>query len=247
MSTATLRATADELDALAFGLCGEPFPDTGATLVAAAPQEHRGLVAARLLRSLALRGIVVESPQGPSVAPGFQALLQCRLAAEVTVLVRTRHPGSSAMAAICAHGDLVVVHSADRDGVHQLRSSELALARCVVAQLDPPAFEATDDRPLWMRYSDLATAVNPFAAAVRDFRYAAKLVKISAELATAAIVVGADGHGWLATVEPDDSADDGWLFARPLHADELPAAVTGLLTGNPSHSAARPDTSTLSS
>ncbi len=239
MTAATLHATADELDALAFGLSGVPFPDTGPTLVAAAPQEHRGLVAARLLKSLALRGVVVDGPQGPMVAPVFQPLLHCRLAADVTVLIRVRTPASSSMAAICVREGEVVVHSADASGVHHLRQVSLPLLDGVMAQLDPPASTAgPDDRPLWMRYSDLASAGNPFVSAVRDYSYAAKIIKISAEVATAALVVGKTGQAWLASVEPDPDGQDGWLFARPVH--EAREAIASILTGNPSHSAAMP-------
>jgi hypothetical protein len=242
-TTATLHATADELDALAFGLCGTPFPDTGPTLVAAAAEEHRGLVAARLLQSLALRGVVVDSPQGPAVAPVFQPLLYCRLAADVTVIVRVRTPESSSMAAICERDGSVVVHSADPDRVHHLSEVGLPLLDSVLAQLDPPALAEPADRPLWMRYSDLASADNPFAAAVRDYSYAAKIIKISSQLATAALVVGKSGHAWLANVEPDDDGQDGRLFARPVV--ELREAVASVLTGSPSHSVAVPRHPTL--
>ncbi|GIH08523.1 hypothetical protein Rhe02_65900 [Rhizocola hellebori] len=232
----TLHATADELDALAFGLSGAPFPDTGPTLVAAAPEEHRGLVAARLLRSLALRGVVVDGPHGPAVAPVFQPLLHCRLAAQVTVIVRVRTPGSSAMAAVCECDGSIVVHSADPDGVHHLREVRLPLLDAVLAQLDPPPLAKPGDRPLRMRYSELDSADNPFVSAVRDYSYAAKIIKISVEMATAALVVGRSGQAWLASVEPDGDGLDGRLYARPV--GQLREAVASVLTGSPSHSVA---------
>jgi hypothetical protein len=189
----------------------------------------------RLLKSLALRGIVVDGQHGPSVAPAFQPLLYCRLAADATVLVRIRRPGSSSMAAICAREGSVVVHSADCHGVHHLREVCGPLLDSVLAQLDPPSIAQHGDSPLWMRYSDLASADNPFADAVRDYSYAAKIIKISSEIATAALIVATSGRAWLASVTPDDDdGQEGWLHARPVH--EPREALQSVLTGSPSHS-----------
>jgi hypothetical protein len=96
-----------------------------------------------------------------------------------------------------------------------------------------------------MRYSDLASAGNRFVEAVRDFSYAAKIIRISpSDVATAALVVSAQGRAWLAAVEPDDDGQDGWLFARP--APPPHEVVASVLTGSPSHSVAVPRHPTLS-
>jgi hypothetical protein len=121
----------------------------------------------------------------------------------------------------------------------------LTLAEAVLEQLAAPEYQVHDDRPLWMRYSDLDSAANPFVDAVRSFSYAAKIMKFSSsDLATAALVVSTSGRAWLATVEPDDDGQDGMLIARP--APTPREWIASILTGSPSHSVAVPRHPTLS-
>ncbi|MBB5867364.1 hypothetical protein F4553_000743 [Allocatelliglobosispora scoriae] len=248
MTGPDITATADELDALAYGLTGEPFPGTEPTLLDAVAAEHRPMVAARIVRSLALRGIVEEGPDGPAVAPGHRDLLACRLAPETEVTVRVGTPTSSRLAVACRRDGEIVVHTTDGHGIHRLRSlGRTELTEAVLALMALPADVCT--RPpsaqpsRRARYQDLLHGgdTSPLAETIAAYRYAAKLVCVhDGSVTTTAVLAAADGPIWIATMDPDADGDDGWVLAHPIAGADLRGVAAALVAGSPSHTA-RPD------
>ncbi|MEV7230353.1 hypothetical protein AB0M79_25540 [Polymorphospora sp. NPDC051019] len=245
-----LRASADELDALAYGLTGVGFPGVGPSLVTAAAETHRAVVARRLLGSLIVRGVVEEAPDHWRISPAYQDLLATVLDPRQAVSVRVRTPDSSAMAIVCQGPAGVVVHGAGPGGTHELRRVDDDLDTAVVTLLGVPDDDIigtrNDDRPVRLRYSALLRQLDEpvgvtacgFVAALADYRYTAKLIPFGRtgetyHVSSAVLVAGGTGPLWAATVQPDAATDDpgtdadGWVTARPL----LPADLRDWLRG----------------
>jgi hypothetical protein len=253
VTAAELIATADELDALAFGLTGEPFPGTEPSLLDAVRPQQRPLVAARIVRSLALRDVVRWGPDGPVVTEAYRPLLAGRITPHIEVAVRVATPASARLAVACRRDSTVVVHTCE-GGVHRIRADTRDLADVVMTLLALPADVA--DRPAGahgggrLRYQDLlhGTGSAPLAQAIGDYRYAAKLICVQPGcVTTTAVLAAADGPVWLATVAPDDEGDDAWVSAQPVAGAQLAGLVAAVVSGNPSHTAGSRPGPTLAS
>ncbi len=237
-----LRATADELDALAWVLARSSFPCLPPTLVSAVPEESRSAVAGRLLQSLLLRGVIAVDEIGPHVAPRYGELLGTVLEPDVAIVTHVRTPDSSATAVACQRGGTVLLHRQDAEGAHVLATVDGSLDSVLAALVDLPVAPepVPEAAAVRLRYRALlrhlendedsgrlpATA-DPFVSALTSYTRVAKLTRVSHRSGTyteqVLVVVAAPEGQWAAVAEPDDTdaGNDGWLYAEPVRPGEL--------------------------
>ncbi|MEV4133845.1 hypothetical protein AB0J72_16955 [Dactylosporangium sp. NPDC049742] len=234
-----LLATADELDALAYGLAGAGFPGVGPTLVAAAPPEHRAAVARRLTGALRMRGIVQSCVGGWQVAPVYQDLLDAVLDPDLVVGVRVRTPAASTMTLVSRGRGTVVLHEATADGDHRLRHSPADLPTTVRHLLAAPARPPCGDGAERLTRTGLRRRIEhgpmtPFTHAVADCRYAARVTPFGGagdgtyHAASAVLLAAETGPLWTVEVHDDDlviaePVDDITAWLRHLLLEPAPA------------------------
>jgi hypothetical protein len=233
-----LVATADELDALAYGLAGAGFPGVGRTLVTAASPEHRAVVARRLTGALRLRGIVESCAGGWQVAPAYRELLDAVLEPDLVVAVRVRTPTASTMTLVSRGRGAVVLHEATVDGDHRLRHAPTDLPTTVQHLLDVPArppggSDGTSGGAVRLTGTDLRRRIEhgpatPFTRAVAGCRYAARVTPFGGtddgtyHAASAVLIADAESPLWTVQVHDDDI-----VTAEPV--DDLAAWLHHLL------------------
>ncbi|GAA1553915.1 hypothetical protein GCM10009827_088350 [Dactylosporangium maewongense] len=238
-----LLATADELDALAYGLAGAGFPGAGfpglgPTLVAAAAPEQRAAVARRLTGGLRMRGIVQSCAGGWQVAPAYRELLDATLDPDLVVGVRVRTPAASTMTLVSRGRGAVVLHEATTDGDHRLRHSPTDLLTTVRDLLAAPAHPPHGAGAERLTRTELRRRVEhgpaaPFTHAVAGCRYAARVTPFGGaadgtyHAASAVLLAAESGPLWTVEVHDDTVAaepvDDVTAWLRQLLLEPVPA------------------------